>query len=123
MSGTRRFERSGQPAAAQTVDWLAVERSEEFQELVQARRRFLVPVTIVFLVGSIGYLLLAAFVPGVMGWQITDGLPFAWVAAITQVLLTWALTWAYLRKADRDFEPLEERAAAVAERKVEGSSR
>jgi uncharacterized membrane protein (DUF485 family) len=123
MSGTRRFERSGQPAAARAVDWLAVERSEEFQELVQARRRWLVPLTIVFLVGSIGYLLLAAFVPGVMGWQITDGLPFAWVAAVTQVLLTWALTWAYLRKADRDFEPLEQRAAAVAERTTDGGAR
>ena len=123
MSGTRRFERSGQPAAAQTVDWLGVESSTEFQELVKSRRRFLTPMTIIFLVGSIGYLLLAAFVPGVMGWQITDGLPFAWIAAISQVLLTWALTWAYLRKADRDFEPLEQRAAAVAERKVEGSTR
>jgi uncharacterized membrane protein (DUF485 family) len=123
MSGTKRFERSGQPAAAQTVDWLAIERSEEFKELVTERRKFLVPATIVFLVGAIGYLLVAAFVPGVMGWQIIDGLPFAWLAAVSQVLLTWALTWAYLRKADSAFEPLEERAAAVAERKFEGSAR
>jgi uncharacterized membrane protein (DUF485 family) len=123
MSGAKRFERSGQPSAGQSVDWLAVERSTEFQELVTTRRRFLTPLTIVFLVGSIGYLLLAAFVPGVMGWQIADGLPFAWVAAVSQVLLTWVLTWAYLRKADRDFEPLEQRAAAVAERTAEGSAR
>jgi uncharacterized membrane protein (DUF485 family) len=114
-----RFTRTDQRAP----DWLAIERSPEFKDLVQERRGFLVPATIVFLVGAIGYLLLAAFVPGVMGWQITDGLPFAWIAAITQVLLTWVLTWAYLRKADRDFEPREQRAAAVAEREVEGSVR
>ena len=123
MSGTRRFERKGQPAAAQSVDWLAVERSSEFQELVHERRNWLKPMTIVFLVGAIGYLLLAAFVPGVMGWQVADGLPFAWIAAVSQVLLTWVLTWAYLRKADRDFEPLEERAAALAERTTEGAAR
>jgi uncharacterized membrane protein (DUF485 family) len=123
MSGTRRFERAGQPSAAQSVDWLAIERSQEFKKLVHERRRFLTPATIVFLVGSIGYLLLAAFVPGVMGWQIADGLPFAWIAAITQVLLTWVLTWAYLRKADRSFEPLEQRAAAVAERAGEEVAR
>jgi uncharacterized membrane protein (DUF485 family) len=123
MSGTKRFERSGQPSAGKTVDWLAVERSPEFKELVHERRKFLVPATIVFLVGSIGYLLLAAFAPGVMGWQIVEGLPFAWIAATSQVLLTWVLTWAYLRKADRDFEPREQRAAAVAEREVEGSFR
>lgn len=123
MSGTRRFERKGQPSATQSVDWLAVERSSEFQELVRERRRWLTPMTIVFLVGSLGYLLLAAFVPGVMGWQIVDGLPFAWVSAVCMVLLTWVLTFAYLRKADRDFEPLEERAAAVARRTTEGAAR
>jgi len=123
MSGARRFEREGQPSAAKSVDWLAVESSPEFKELVETRRRFLRPATIVFLVGSLGYLLLAAFVPGVMGWQVTKGLPFAWLAAICMVLLTWVLTFAYLRKADRDFEPLEERAAAVAERTTEGAAR
>ena len=123
MSGTKRFERSGQPATGQSVDWLAIERSPEFQELVQTRRRFLAPLTIVFLVGSIGYLLMMAFVPDVMSWQIVDGLPFAWVAAVSQVLLTWVLCWAYLRKADRDFEPLEQRAAAVAERPTNGATR
>ena len=123
MSGAKRFERSGQPSAAKTVDWLAVEHSQEFKELVRERRRFLVPATIVFLVGAIGYLLLAAFAPSVMGWQIVEGLPFAWIAAISQVLLTWVLTWAYLHKADRAFEPREQRAAAVAQREVEGSVR
>jgi len=117
MTGARRFERAG------TRDWAAIERSREFTELVRARRSFLVPATIVFLVGAIGYLLLAAFVPSVMDWQIVDGLPFAWVAALSQVALTWVLTWAYLRTADRKFEPLEQRAAEVAERPVEGSTR
>jgi uncharacterized membrane protein (DUF485 family) len=117
MSGTGRFKR------ASAYDWEGIERSQEFQELVRTRRQFLLPATIVFLVGAIGYLLLAAFVPSVMSWQITDGLPFAWVAAVSQVLLTWVLTWAYLRKADSTFEPLEERAAAVAERPREEAVR
>ena len=119
MSGTRRFERAGGSVGAQAPDWSAIQRSAEFQELVHERRRFLTPATIVFLVGAIGYLILAAFVPGVMGWQVVDGLPFAWIAAIGMVLLTWALTFSYLRKAGHDFEPLEQRAAAVAERPAE----
>jgi uncharacterized membrane protein (DUF485 family) len=117
MSGTGRFKRAG------AFDWEGIERSQEFQELVRERRGFLLPATIVFLVGAIGYLLLAAFAPGVMGWQVVDGLPFAWLAAISQVLLTWVLTWAYLRKADSTFEPLEERAAAVADRAREEATR
>jgi uncharacterized membrane protein (DUF485 family) len=120
MSGSGRFERK-EPAKAQTFDWLAIERSTEFKELVAKRRKIITPLTIIWLVVSIGYLLLAAFAPGIMGWQVADGLPFAWLAAISQVILTWAITWSYLRAADSVLEPLEERAANVAERKVEGS--
>jgi uncharacterized membrane protein (DUF485 family) len=117
-----RFTRVDQPPKGQAFDWLAIERSAEFQELVRTRRRILTPLTIAWLVGALGYLVLAAYAPGVMSWQIVDGLPFAWPAALSQVLLTWAITWTYLRKADRTLEPLENRAAAVAERKTEGSA-
>jgi uncharacterized membrane protein (DUF485 family) len=119
-----RFKRADngapQPAA---IDWQAIEGSPEFQELVKARRSFLVPATIVFLVGSIGYLLLAAFAQGFMGKEVLGGLPVAWVAALTQVFLTWIITWAYLRKADSTFEPLERRAAEAAHRVTAGSAR
>jgi uncharacterized membrane protein (DUF485 family) len=104
-------------------DWQAVEGSPEFQELVRARRTFLIPATIVFLVVGIGYLLLAAFVHGLMGKEVFGGIPFAFLAAVSQVLLTWVLTWAYLRKADTTFEPLEKSAAEAATRMIEGSAR
>ena len=81
------------------------------------------PATIVFLVGAIGYLLLAAFAPSVMGWQIVDGLPFAWIAAISQVLLTWALTFAYLRKADCDVRAARADAPPAVASADRGSAR
>jgi uncharacterized membrane protein (DUF485 family) len=119
-----RFTRKDDEAPRQAApDWQAVERSPEFQELVRTRRSFLVPATIVFLVVAIGYLLLAAFADGLMGKQVLGGIPFAWLAALSQVLLTWVLTWAYLRKADSSFEPLEKRAAEAATRVIEGSAR
>jgi uncharacterized membrane protein (DUF485 family) len=118
-AGDGRFRRK---EAASGPDWQAIEASSEFQELVKARRSFLVPATIVFLVGSIGYLLISAFAQGWLGGDI-GGIPLAFLAALTQVLLTWAITFAYLRKADSTFEPLEQRAAEVASRKVEGSAR
>jgi uncharacterized membrane protein (DUF485 family) len=96
-------------------DWQAIEASPEFQELVKERRSFLVPATIVFLVGSLGYLLLAAFAQGFMGKDV-GGIPVAFLFALTQVLLTWAITFAYMRKADSTFEPLEQKAAKAAER-------
>jgi uncharacterized membrane protein (DUF485 family) len=118
MSGSTagRFVREG---AKSGPDWQAIEGSPEFQELVRARRSFLVPATIVFLVVGIGYLLLSAFDHGLMGKQVFGGMPVAFLAAISQVLLTWVLTWAYLRKARSTFEPLEERATEA----VAGSAR
>jgi uncharacterized membrane protein (DUF485 family) len=119
-----RFERGDNGAPRQAaMDWQAIEGSPEFQELVKARRSFLVPATIVFLVGALGYLLLAAFAQGFMSKEVFGGIPIAWLAALSQVLLTWLITWAYLRKADSTFEPLEERAAEAATRVAEGSAR
>ena len=117
-----RFTRKDGGAPREAIDWQAIECSPEFQELVKARRSFLVPATIVFLVGSIGYLLLAAFVQDFLAMDV-GGIPVAFLAAVTQVLLTWAITWAYLRKADSTFEPLEQRAAQAATRVAEGSAR
>ena len=114
MSGTTageggRFRRKEAP----TRDWQAIEASPEFQELVKARRSFLLPATIVFLVGAIGYLLLVSFAQDFMGKDI-GGIPIAFIAAVIQVLLTWAITFAYMRKADSTFEPLEQKAAKAA---------
>jgi uncharacterized membrane protein (DUF485 family) len=124
MSGTTvgeggRFRRTDGRAGP---DWQAIEGSPEFQELVKERRSFLLPATIVFLVGSIGYLLLAAFAQGFLGKDV-GGIPLAFLAALTQVLLTWIITFAYMRKADSTFEPMEQRAAEAASRTIEGGAR
>jgi len=107
---TGRFTRDGDRPRASAVDWRGVERSPEFQELVRARRRFVVPLAVVFFAIVLAYLLLASFAHGFMGKQI-GGLPMAYVAALTQVVLAWVVTWLYLRKADRTFTPLERRIA------------
>jgi uncharacterized membrane protein (DUF485 family) len=120
VGGAGRFKRKQTEADRK---WEAIEGSPEFQELAHARHSFLVPATIVFLVVGIGYLLLAAFAPGLMGHQVFGGIPVAFLAALSQVVLTWAVTWAYLRKADSTLEPLQERAADVAARATEGSAR
>ena len=96
-------------------DWEAVEHSEEFQKLVRSRRRFVIPATIFFLAWYLGFILLAGYAEDVMGSSIYEGLTVGYVLALTQFVMVWALAWAYLRKADRDFEPLERAAAERAE--------
>jgi uncharacterized membrane protein (DUF485 family) len=97
------------------IDWVAAERSPEFRELIRRKRAFVVPATIFFLAWYFGFILLAGYAPDFMGEQfLTDGLTVGYVLALTQFIMTWGLGWLYLRRADRVFDPLAERAAEVA---------
>ncbi len=101
------------------VDWEAAERSPEFQELVRKQRRFIVPATIFFLAWYLGFIALAGYAQDFMGESIYQGFTVGYALALTQFLMTWFLGWLYLRKADRDFDPLRERAAARAMQAIE----
>lgn len=89
------------------VDWEAMEASPEFQELVARKRRFVVPATIFFLGWYLGFIALAGYAEDFMGKSIYEGLTVGYVLALSQFAMVWVLTWLYLRKADRDFDPLE----------------
>jgi uncharacterized membrane protein (DUF485 family) len=100
--------------ATNSVDWMRIERSEDFRELTSRRNRFIAVASAVTFGAFAVYLGLAVFAHGVMGTRVLGGIPLAWPLAMSQVLLTWVVTWSYLRKADRDFAPLEERIAERA---------
>ena len=98
------------------IDWVGVEGSPEFRELAAQRRRFLVPATVFFLAFFLVYLVLTAYAHDFMATEIL-GMPLAFLLAVAQILMAWVVTALYLRASDREFEPLERRAAeAAAER-------
>ena len=102
------------PPEHANVDWERAEHSPEFQELVKKRRNFVVPATIFFLAWFLGFILLAGYARDFMGEKITGGLTVGYVLALTQFVMTWTLGAMYLRRADREFDPLARRAAQVA---------
>jgi uncharacterized membrane protein (DUF485 family) len=95
---------------SQQIDWDAIERSPEFQELVARRRRFVIPCTVFFLAWYLGFILLCAYAPGFMGESVYEGLTVGYCLALTQFAMVFGLGLWYLRKADREFDPLAERA-------------
>jgi uncharacterized membrane protein (DUF485 family) len=96
------------------VDWEGIERSEEFRELMHKRRSFVVPATIFFLAYYMGFILLAGYAPDFMGKSVYEGLTVGYCLALTQFVMVFVLGVWYLRKADRDFDPLADRVAAKA---------
>ena len=101
------------------IDWEAIEGSEEFRELVETRRKFVLPASIFFLAFFSVWLLLAALAPGLMSTQLWGGMTLGFLLAVAQVLMTFAVTILYLRQADRVFEPLERRAAERAVERID----
>jgi uncharacterized membrane protein (DUF485 family) len=100
------------------VDWEAVERWPEFQELERRRRRFVAPATIFYLSYYMAFILLAGYAPDFMGESVYEGLTVGYVLALTQFAMVAILGLWYLRKADREFDPLAARVVERAEREL-----
>jgi uncharacterized membrane protein (DUF485 family) len=96
-------------------DWERIERSPEFQELVRKRRSFVVPATIFFLAYYMGFILLCGYAKDFMAESVYEGLTVGYCLALTQFVMVFVLGIAYLRKADRDYDPLAARIVEMAE--------
>ena len=98
----------------QHVDWEAIEHSGEFQELVTRRRRFVLPATIFFLAYYTSFILLAGYAPDFMGSSVYQGLTVGYTLALTQFAMVFGLGIAYLRKSEREFDPLAQKVREYA---------
>jgi uncharacterized membrane protein (DUF485 family) len=99
-----------------THDWERIERSPEFQELVRKRRSFVVPARIFFLAYYMGFILLTGYAEDFMASSVYEGLTVGYCLALTQFVMVFALGIMYLRRADRDYDPLAQKVVDMAER-------
>ena len=103
----------GEPAQH---DWERIERSPEFQELVRKRRSFVLPATIFFLAYYMGFILLTGYAEDFMASSVYQGLTVGYCLALTQFVMVFALGIMYLRRSDREYDPLAHRVVDMAER-------
>ena len=96
------------------IDWQAIEASPEFQELVTKRRSFVLPATIFFLVYYMAFILLCGYAPDFMASSVYEGLTVGYCLALTQFVMVFALGIMYLRRSDRDYDPLAQRVVDMA---------
>jgi uncharacterized membrane protein (DUF485 family) len=101
--------------SATQTDWEGLERSTEFQELVAARRRFVLPALAVFVVWFGGFLVLTAYARGFMAKHVFGSFSWAYLLALSLIVMTWLIAWLYLRWSQRHLAPLAERIAREAE--------
>jgi uncharacterized membrane protein (DUF485 family) len=96
-------------------DWERIERSPEFQELVHRKRRFVLPATIFFLSYYMGFILLCGYAEDFMASSVYEGLTVGYCLALTQFLMVFVLGIMYLRKADKEYDPLAHKVVEMAD--------
>ena len=101
-------------STTQNVDWDAAANSPEFKELIAQKRRFVVPATVFFMTWYFGFIILAGVAPDFMGEKVIEGVTIGYIFALSQFIMVWVLAAMYLRRADKVFDPLAEKAAARA---------
>jgi uncharacterized membrane protein (DUF485 family) len=81
--------------------WDALAAEPEFRSLVAARRRFVIPATLFFIVYYLALPVSVGFAPQVMSRPILGPLTLAYCFALSQFAMAWILLAAYLWRARR----------------------
>jgi uncharacterized membrane protein (DUF485 family) len=84
-----------------TPDWAAIERTPEFRALVRAKRAFIVPATIFFVAYYFALPALVGYWPDLMSTPVAGHINVAYLFALSQFVMAWALMAAYVRRARR----------------------
>ena len=102
------------------IDWEAAIRLPAFAELRRRRRRFVAPAAIGAFAWVTLWLVLVAYAHRFMGREIVDGVSVMLVTGLSQFALVWVLAAGYLRRARRDWAPLQRRAIQELEATLGG---
>ena len=81
------------------AEWSAIERDPEFRALVAAKRRFILPATVFFIVYYFALPVLVGYFPGLMSVRVVGKLNLAYLFALSQFFMAWIIAFFYVRVA------------------------
>ena len=95
-------------SSANGQNFVAVQNSPEFQELRSRLRRFVFPMTAVFLLWYFAYVLLGAFAHDFMATKVWGNINIGLLIGLGQFVTTFLITFIYVRFANRELDPRAE---------------
>lgn len=110
MSDTRRAD--GDPELTSYRD---VQLSPDFSQLRRRFRRFVFPMTALFLAWYFLYVLLADYAGDFMSTKVIGNINVALLLGLGQFVSTFAITMIYVRWADREIDPPADRMRQLIE--------
>lgn len=80
------------------IDFVKIEQSEKFQRLMNDRKKFIVPLTIFFLVFYFLLPVLTSYTT-FLNTPVIGDISWVWLFAFAQFIMTWVLCTIYVKKA------------------------
>lgn len=87
-------------------DFQDVQRSDQFQTLRRTQRGFVFPMTAVFLIWYLAFVVVAAFAPEFIAIQVWGNINLGIILGLAQFVTTFIITGAYVSYANRKIDPL-----------------
>src|SRR5262245_10727941 len=84
-----------------SADWERVAAMDEFKSLVAAKRRFIAPAVIFFIVYYFALPALVGYAPGLMSRRVLGVINLAYLFALSQFFMAWIIAALYVRAAGR----------------------
>ena len=83
------------------ADWERVAATDEFKSLIAAKRRFIAPAVIFFIVYYFALPALVGYAPGLMSRRVLGVINLAYLFALSQFFMAWIVAALYMRAAGR----------------------
>ena len=80
-------------------DWEALSLRPEFRELIAAKKRFIIPYCVFFVIYYFLFLYLVGWHPEIMKKPVLGKVNWAYLFALSQFFMAWSLAWIYVRKS------------------------
>lgn len=104
MSTTENRPTSGDPGGPAHTSYTAIQETPEFADLRRRFRRFVFPMTGLFLAWYFLYVLLSTYAPDFMANKVLGNITTGLLFGLLQFVSTFAITMAYARWADTKFD-------------------
>ena len=97
------------PSSPTPEQFQQVQHSEDFSRLRRSFRGFAIPMTVAFLVWYFAYVLLSTYAEGLMATPLLGNLNLGIVLGLSQFVMTFLITWLYIRHANKSLDPISAR--------------
>jgi uncharacterized membrane protein (DUF485 family) len=84
-----------------SADWERVAAMDEFKSLIAAKRKFIAPAVIFFIVYYFALPALVGYAPGLMSRRVLGVINLAYLFALSQFFMAWIIAALYMRAAGR----------------------